>query len=110
MTILTRKEYMSSHTHLVSADPAERAALHRTYYAQFVNQYTVASVVGFIGADALRKSSDQHLNDIPLERWDRAAMGMPMALSFKAAGDSATKAGLVCVAKEAARQWLESQP
>lgn len=104
---MTRNDYMNSPVHLVGAGPAERAALHRAYYAQLVTPATINSVVSFIGADALRKSTDEHLNDIPLSRWDQLTKFLPCK-PFKDLGDYATLSGLVCVAKEAARQWIEA--
>jgi len=35
------------------------------------------------------------------------ARGLPIAAPFETFGDYATLGGLVCVAKEAARQWRE---
>jgi len=107
---MLRSEYMNHPCHLVSSTPEERAKVHRQYYSQFVNTATIACVVSYIGADALKASTDPHLNDIPLKRWDTVAQAsLPVAVSFKSVGDYATLSGLVCVAKEAARQWLEAQ-
>jgi hypothetical protein len=107
--VYSRKAYMNDPSHLTGAPAADRRAAHRRYYGQFVSEATIRRVVQAIGADALRRSTDQHLNDIPLEQWDRLTPHLPLARRFEAAGDYATLAGLVCVAKEAARQWLEQQ-
>lgn len=104
--MMTRTEYMNTHAGL---DRVKSAALHRAYYAQFVNAATIGSVVSHIGRALLLQSKDPHLNDIPLDKWDRVGAYMPMDVTFRSVGDYATKAGLVCVAKEAARQWIESQ-
>ena len=99
---------------------------HRRYYAQLVNNRTIAQVVAHIGVTRLLASADPHYNDIPLADWDRLcgyeminygyARGdmtqtrppvFPLAASFESLGDYPTQAGLVCVAKEAARQYVE---
>src|SRR5690606_18510157 len=94
-------EYMAH-----SAGAGARAA-HRTYYAQFVSARTITHVVQCVGPNVLRASTDEHFNDIPLRVWDAVVCGLPVAVPFKTFGDYATLGGLVCVAKEAARQWLE---
>lgn len=100
--IFTRADYMK-------ASREESPAAHRRYYAQFVNAHTIAHVVARIGAAKLRASTDEHLNDIPLAHWDALAGNLPLAQSLKIAGDYLTLGNAVCIAKEAARQWLESQ-
>lgn len=106
---ITRAEYMADPCHMVATPNHKElaSAAHRAYYAQFVSPATIAAVVQQIGAANILASTDVHMNDIPLERWDR--LSFTIAKSFQSAGDYATKAGLVCVGKEAARQWLESQ-
>lgn len=110
--MITRKEYMATVPPGTNPlDPVWRKASmahHRAYYAQFVSKHTIRSVVNFIGEDKLRASTDDHLNDIPMALWDSATIQLPMACTFKSRGDYLTNAGAVCVAKEAARQWLES--
>lgn len=99
---MNREEYMSA--------PRDQAqAAHRQYYGQFVNAATIRAIVNRIGAPRLLASTDAHLNDIPLADWDKAAKGIPMAISFKSVNDFPTLGGLVCVAKEAARQWIDQQ-
>lgn len=100
--IFTRAEYLAT-----AADHGACASAHRRYYAQFVNAHTIARVVESIGAAALRASTDPHLNDVPMRRWDAIAYGLPVACSFESRGDHATLGGMGCVAKEAARQWIE---
>lgn len=81
---------------------------HREYYAQFVNEYVRARAVSSIGMRSLLDSTDKHFNDIPLHRWDSIdASYLGLTEAFKAAGDYVTKAGLVCVFKEAAKQIVE---
>lgn len=101
--MFTRQEYLAT-----SHDEDGRSNAHRRYHAQFVNPSVIARVVAHIGAHNLRASRDPHFNDIPLSRWDGVARNLgPLAVSFASLGDFATIAGLVCVAKEAARQFVE---
>lgn len=98
--MFTRKQYLDDQ------------CSHREYYAQLVDERTIATVVATIGADELRASTDPHFNDIPLRRWDVLAAILPnvLAVRFVDLGDYATLGGLVCVAKEAARQFCEGPP
>jgi hypothetical protein len=98
--LLTRADYMAH-----SNEPGS----HRRFYAQFVNAATISTVARFIGHDALMRSTDPHMNDIPLAKWDRLAGRLPLAIRFADVGDYPTLAGWVCIAKEAARQYIERQ-
>ena len=100
--IYTRKQYMAE-SHL------DGMTAHRRYYGQFVNQSTIARVVNSIGKERILASRDPHMNDIPLALWDRLVPQLPGSAGFKKAGDYYTLANGVCLAKEAARQWLEQQ-
>lgn len=101
-TIYTRKEYLSE-----AYEKGEAA--HRKYYGQFVTPATISTVVYAIGAEKIRASINEHFNDIPLIMWDRIAPMLPGSGGFREAGDYYTLANGVCLAKEAARQWLETQ-
>lgn len=103
-TVYTRKDYMNEPYEARSTD-----APHRRYYAQFVNARTIAYVVGRIGSAKIKASTDRSFNDIPLALWDQLSHGLPLAMRFENAGDYCTLGGLVCVAKEAARQHAEQQ-
>lgn len=103
-TLYTRKDYMSEPYEARSTD-----APHRRYYAQFVNGRTIAYVAGHIGGSKILASTNPHFNDIPLALWDSLSHSLPLAMPFKAAGDICTLSGLVCAAKEAARQYVERQ-
>lgn len=107
--IMSRSDYMADDCHKVPGDLAASLAAHRRYYSQLVGQSTINHVVRIIGADALMASTHRHFIDIPMRRWDIAIASLPLAMPFTALGDHATKAGLVCVAKEAASQWVEEQ-
>lgn len=102
---MTRNEYISA----PYTNDADAAARHRAYFAQFVNARTIAFVVRVIGSDRLLNSRDRHLNDIPLHKWDAMVSTLPLAAKMKDFGDYYTLAGAVCIAKEAARQFIESQ-
>lgn len=117
--IRTRKQYM------------DREISHQDYYAQFATEETLRSVEQTFGLETLRTelAKDLHLNGIPLERWGSLAWtpvnrhGSPVhrrvqgndsgpfraSIPFNrdaitAAGESITRATLVCIAKEAARR------
>lgn len=103
MTAFTRAEYMAT-----ARDKDDSSRAHRRYYAQLVSPSVIARVVQAIGAATLRASTCPHFNDIPLSRWDAIARNLgPLPVSFATLGDFATLGGLVCVAKEAARQYVE---
>jgi hypothetical protein len=102
--LMTRGDYLKSH-----GSDEERRAAHRKFYGQFVDEATVRAVVQAIGAEEIMASEDPHFNDIPLKRWDDVSPWIPRAINFKDVGDYPTQAGLVCVAKEAARQYKEAQ-
>lgn len=100
MTIITRKDYMAG------------KATHRQYYGQFVNPAVTSWVRRKIGIDRLLKSTDQHLNDIPLSLWDSYYGAMLLdgtARKVAAAnGGGVSLSDAVCVAKEAAHQLIEA--
>lgn len=98
-TLFTRADYLASSSSDLTA--------HRRFYAQLVNDRTIAHVVSTIGANRLKASTDPHFNDIPLKEWDRFAGHLPIAMKMEALGSYLTLAGVVCIAKEAARQYVE---
>ena len=100
--IYTRNQYMAD-------SQTDGPAAHRRYFGQFVNSATIAVVVNFIGKDVLRASTHPHLSDIPLAKWDQLVAQLPGSGGFTKAGDYYTTANGVCLAKEAARQWLDAQ-
>lgn len=104
-TYYTRAEYMEDVKH----EGKGPSAAHRRYFGQFVTPGTIARVLGAIGKEKLTASSDPHLNDIPLRLWDQLTPQLPGSAGFSKAGDFYTLANGVCLAKEAARQWLDSQ-
>lgn len=92
----SRKEYLA------------KQCTHAEYYGQFVDSGIKARVTNSIGMDRLLKSTDKHLNDIPLKEWDRLIPIFPAHIgqAMRDAGDYPTLAGAVCIAKEAARQLI----
>lgn len=91
----TRKEYM------------DHKCTHREYYGQYVSDSLKARVKDDIGLKRLIKSKDEYLNDIPLKLWDNIPMPYSVQDAMKKNGDFLTQAGIVCIAKEAARQVIE---
>lgn len=57
----TARDYMSG------------ACSHDEYFEQFVTPYLRATVAKRIGAARIKKSTDEHFNDIPLKEWDSLA-------------------------------------
>jgi len=99
---MTRDEYLETHR------PENGFAVHREYYAQFVSAHTIDHIVSMMNGATLEGASElTHLNDIPLSLWDVAAINMPMRVTFRSLGDTPSMAGKVCIAKEAARQYIE---
>ena len=96
----TRKDYMQG------------KCTHREYYGQFVNVPVKNVVSDCIGENIILHSTDPHLNDIPLKRWDnlndviRSMCGSSLAKANGTGGVSLSDT--VCVAKEAAKQIQES--
>lgn len=98
-----REEYPG---HLLSTEHREKAReLHQKYYGQLVTEGIKRTVKKEFGMERLLASTDPHLNDIPLKRWDD--LYLPNIPSMKPLGDYLTLAGKVCIAKEAARQLIE---
>ena len=98
---MTRKEYLQN--------PSQN---HENYYRQFVTSGITALVVRMIGEQRLLDSEDPHLNDISLKTWDFTAMSLPLPeinRKMRECGDFPTQAGLVCICKTAARDWMEEQ-
>ncbi len=87
----TRKQYMDG------------VCTHEQYYAQFVNNDTKTLVIENIGLKAIQESKDEHMNDIPLKKWDRLTGYLDTSL-FTKYGDCFSIAGGVCILKASARE------
>ena len=77
---------------------------HQRYYGQMLNTDIIGSVVRSIGVDRILDSKDEHFNDIPLNKWDQATRTFEIVKWPE--GDTPSQAGLVCVAKAGAREFL----
>lgn len=99
--IITRSDYLSAQ--------GDRKAAYRAYYAQFVTPAHFARIERGIGIQAVKASTDEHFNDIPLKLWDKLAVPVPAesARLMKEALDYPTLCGAVCILKEAAQQIRE---
>jgi hypothetical protein len=93
--MITRQQYMDNEN-------------HREYYAQFVNEDTKNSVLRGIGKQALLKSTDEHLNDIKLYKWDSLYIEYNRDVFKTCDTYGMTMATWVCIAKEAGRQIIEA--
>lgn len=102
---------------------------HDDYYAQFVTAETLRHIGWAFDTETLRKAlvEDEHLNSIPLQRWNLLAIreldernrgrlnpsGRFTATipydheAAVAAGEGVTRATLVCIAKRAAQMIVE---
>ena len=80
---------------------------HREYYEQMVTNQTLRLVSDHIGIARLMKSTDEHLNDIPLKEWDRLAKVASFTL---ADGEIRSLSTVVCVLKESARILMSRCP
>lgn len=102
-----REEYIHS---LYGKDEPGRTAVHRSYFAQYVNDAVKGLVLRYIGLEVVRRSKDPHLNDIPLHRWDLLVRKLPRVVvdQLKANGDFLSLGTGVCILKEAARLLVEA--
>jgi hypothetical protein len=82
---------------------------HREYYGQFVTSWTKKTVLGSIPVGRLLRSTDEHLNDIHLDIWDRMhpAIQAGITKEMRSAGADGSLATSVCIAKASARQIME---
>ena len=83
---------------------------HEVYFSQFVDDRVVSVILRSIGIEDLLSSKDEHLNDIPLHKWDSltSLMGLNKNLSdkLKETGEGNSKASMVCIFKNGARQII----
>jgi len=95
-----RSEYLA-------ASQEDMPAAQRTYYAQFVDNDIVELVLCRIGAITIMDHKHD-LHKIPLRKWDNLAPAI-WALSRQRLamyGEPLTMSAAVCIAKEAARQYV----
>lgn len=123
--LMYRKDYMSNLHH--STDPKEKEndrKIFRAYCGQFVTSHELNLVKARFG-DRLLKSTDFHLNDIPLKEWDAlCSRGLSTKSKLKLTIANGQENSLYevlhtvtyiysqsdvnCILKEAARQYIES--
>lgn len=96
--MITRTQYLN------------REATHREYYSQFVGEGTKERVLMRFTMQSLIEGKDNHFNNIPLNDWDNLMPVVPFEIAgkMKECGDYPTKAGVVCILKEAALQIVEN--
>jgi hypothetical protein len=91
---MNRQEYLNN---------SNKDGSFHEYYSQMVTPQIINLVVRTFGIETLKEcfNKDEHLNNIPLYRWDN--LGLCIHPDFKSYGDYVTQAGLVCVLKTAAK-------
>lgn len=87
----------------------EKNCKHSEYYSKFVNPEFIRYVVNFIGEKNLERSISPNFNDIDLKYWDKIQAPIGTNEKMKPLGDYLTLSGSVCIAKEAARQFLSTK-
>ena len=95
--MLTRKQYMAG------------ACTHDEFYSQFVTTDTIRRVVTAIGKDKILASTCEHFNDIPLRLWDALVPRLPGSELVTRAETFYTLGMGVCIAKQAAKIYKDSQ-
>lgn len=99
--IITYKQYVRN----------SEGLFHR-FFLQFVTKKLENIVVQRIGKDVILNSSDKHMNDIPLSRWDglfdavEKSMNWPVWRMAHAPNPRSLSLSLaVCIAKAAAKEY-----
>lgn len=114
---MTKAQMWEHHKHIWNradkTDEEKKAAamaLHREYYAQFVDEAYIRHVVYHIEAQRLLTSinKDGCFNDIRLSDWDTCRWPDNHRAHMQACGDTPMTYP-VCEAKEAARIWYERE-
>ena len=105
--IFTRKERLSG------------ICTHREYFGQFVNNSIISIVKNSVGIARLKNSEDEHLNNIPLKKWDSLHELIIHSLNkdiVRKATEHKDKKSFpwslsdsVCTAKEAGQQIKEAE-
>lgn len=81
---------------------------HEEYYHQFVTEEIKKMVLRRFSKEELKEAfeTDIHLNSIPLIQWDMLAIYLPIGRKMQECGDYPTKAGGVCIVKQAAKEII----
>jgi len=90
-------------------DLLEKKCTHSQYYSQFLTYAYIKNVVKFIGKEKILESTCENFNDIPLELWDKLGAPWGTFEKMREAGDYLTKSGIICISKEAARNYKFNQ-
>jgi hypothetical protein len=101
--MMTRKAYLAAYD---GTGSEANAILHHAYYIQFATPALCSAVRGAFGPEELLSSSDPHLNDLPLARWDDLARRVYPFISHQQiteAGDFYSLSFGVCLLKAIAR-------
>lgn len=107
--MISRKEYMEA-----SWEDGQKA--YTEYYEQFsaLPIHWIKTLPSWQRiVEKARKSTDEHLNDVPLKEWDNL---MPTPIPYELAnlvrscGDYITAAGWVCIAKCAVLKYIRENP
>jgi len=83
------------------------------YYAQFLDDETEGEMLEQVSLEEIRESKDEHLNDIPMRKWDaitgirfsgsqlvqRPTIRRELAERIKSAGENISAATLTCIYK-----------
>ena len=96
-TITTRKVYL------------DVKISHHDYYMQFATEAMKRQVIRDITVEEIKNSKDEHLNDIPLHRWDSLSgcMFRGSIMMVRPTGESVSPATLVCIYKAIARDLVK---
>ena len=97
--MFTRNDYMNN------------ACTHSEFYGQFVTPAIITRVKSKIGADAIARSTNEHFNDIKLDKWEAIdckdvtnSQAIRQAFETPAGKFFWSKNLNVCILKEAARR------
>jgi hypothetical protein len=88
-------------------DLLNKECTHDNFYGQFVNDNIKKCVLGSFTIEELKASDDEHINDLPLKRWDNAAFYGFNIDKFRRLAGFYARSTKVCVLKEAARQLIK---
>jgi hypothetical protein len=106
--MITRKKYLAA---IGEVGPDAEALLHHAFYIQFATPALLSRVRGAFGPEELLGSSDPHLNDIPLARWDDLARSSYPFIPHQLITEAGTFYSLsfgVCLLKAIARDIQNS--
>ena len=104
ITVLTRKSYMSG------------SISHAEYYGQFDSPEVRSAILKVIPLSDLMASTDPHMNDIKLSRWDNIRLDGEALRKLTIANGHAdvrhyvyAQSDIVCLAKEVAKRIVAEQ-